>query len=601
MNGPQPTPTLIAPPHPLRWVATLYFVVGGLATSCGGCTLAVLPSALSIGMIVIGIVALVLGVHFRSLFVGLPAVNFSVRLLREGRTQEAIQVVDQLPRGIMRARVVRRSAALVRGTAALHEGRVDEVEGAVADALGGSLQFLSEGAELQQRAAALSVRALARVAKGELDAALADVRAIEATNEATPHALAQARLALALSHARKGDADALGEHLKANASLLLDHSLPRERAMVRGLRRLVHARRKSVYREPARMERPSQGSLAKWAAAFVPDLSEFVTPNVLGAVAPAAPVLPITPATAPRPRRARLFVLWGVLVILFLGVWQFLTPSEKHPSRDRSESPEEVAENGISGANHARMALQMVALLALFGVAMAVVRRSHASAVTTLARGRRAIATGRIDEGERLLRGLVARNRLWLRFNGQQAALACAELARCANRRGDFTGAREHCQAGLSCLRRTSGGERGSSDIPLPTLLAERAIAHACERNPNAALADLGRIETEMPAFHELLTCRVRVRLVNGVVSADWAAALEAAGLRTADLPLPLAEDLLADVVVASKSVVAKDDRDRIAAEVNDFPEVAAWIDRLAPQLRSMMPPHPTSPPTPDR
>lgn len=69
--------------------------------------------------------------------------------------------------------------------------------------------------------------------------------------------LARARLAEAVVLAREGTHDALAAFFREHGSLVLEHSLPRERVLARALRKMVTSRARSVYRVAAR---PDDGS-----------------------------------------------------------------------------------------------------------------------------------------------------------------------------------------------------------------------------------------------------------------------------------------------------------------------------------------------------
>ena len=551
------------------------------------------PSPTGVGMLLLGVVVLVLGRRFRGYFAGAPYVQLATGLLRENKPDAAVDVVASLGAKASSAGPVRRGVALVRANAALLEGHAALAEREASSALEGATQLFFEGAELQQRARALGVRALARVAQGNLDGATADAAAVVLAAEAEPHALAEARLAEALVLVRRADTPALAQHLDRHAGLLLEHCPPRERAVVRALRRLVHARKTSVYREPAQREArvASGGRLTEWAGTFAPDLAEFVVEEATTPVVPP----PFAPGPSPaatlfgKPDRsaARVLGLWGALIVMFLAIWQFLTPAERVPPPPRDEAAERARAAEEEQTSSTLFSLQMGAAVLVFASLVVLMVRKQRHADRELAAGRRALATGDEATGERRLESVAKTSRLWLRTNGPYAALAGVELARLAERRGDFVGALDRCEAALVALDRTAGGRRGASDFVLPTVLCERAVALAGMGKVDTSALALGQLRVEIPDFHDLPTAVVRARLVGDVVRGDWASAAEAARMRTSEMPLPLREDLLADVVLAANGVLAKDERERIAAELASHTEAAAWIDRLAPGLRA--------------
>jgi hypothetical protein len=121
-------------------------------------------------------------------------------------------------------------------------------------------------------------------------------------------------------------------------------------------------------------------------------------------------------------------------------------------------------------------------------------------------------------------------------------------------------------------------------------LLGLRGLALAALGRRGEAEAELASLLARFPGYSHLALADFRIRLVNAVRSGDLDAARALAQQRTAELPLPLRDDLLADLVLATGTRgLPKEEMDRVAAELRDDAEVCAWIDAIAPRLRDRL------------
>src|SRR5262249_4706310 len=145
---------------------------------------------------------------------------------------------------------------------------------------------------------------------------------------------------------RSGDRAALGEHLARERELLLEHSAPRERAVVRAYQRMLAAPKTTIYRTSApRGAQPAdEPAMEEWIREVAPSAAPFVATARAGREAPAepprAPVDPdavraaevrVTGRGLKGARQAgKIALLWLLAVFGLVAVWQLLTPE---PSR----------------------------------------------------------------------------------------------------------------------------------------------------------------------------------------------------------------------------------------------------------------------------
>jgi hypothetical protein len=120
--------------------------------------------------------------------------------------------------------------------------------------------------------------------------------------------------------------------------------------------------------------------------------------------------------------------------------------------------------------------------------------------------------------------------------------------------------------------------------------MTESAVAMAARGGLEDADAELAILCRDFPTYPRLSSSLLRVRLVRAMRSGDRDAACAIARSRTADLPLPYREDVLADLALASRGDATDEDLTRLDAELDDDAELRGWIDCVAPGLRD----HPT-------
>ncbi|HWL88910.1 MAG TPA: hypothetical protein VNO21_24065 [Polyangiaceae bacterium] len=219
-------------------------------------------------------------------------------------------------------------------------------------------------------------------------------------------------------------------------------------------------------------------------------------------------------------------------------------------------------------------------LLAVGGVAFAVFRlravrteRRWRVAIQDMARGNDARASEELTH--------LTKSRLPM-----FASLAHLALAGLAERRADWDACLSHCEKGLAGI---GTNRRLYSDYLLPELIATRALALAATSRAAEAEAQRALLQSQFPAFARAGGAHFRVQLMSAIRASDFDAAAAIARGRTLDLPLPLRDDVLADVVLAASAGATVDEVDRIARELREDEPLRAWIDAVAPGLRNRM------------
>ena len=203
--------------------------------------------------------------------------------------------------------------------------------------------------------------------------------------------------------ARGDDGEALARHLTANASLVLEHGTPRERALFRALRRMTRSAKRSVYREPDRPREGTPSRLATWVEAIAHDAAAFVDgetnerPNA-PPIEEWPPLSEAAPSDIPALERARrsgagskgraswkrVLFLWTVLIVMFVAIWEFLTPKHRADGTRDVPSPsgetQPVRDAGPAGSTSALASGSVVLVPIAIVIACFLVREAPARA-----------------------------------------------------------------------------------------------------------------------------------------------------------------------------------------------------------------------------
>lgn len=593
-GGPE-VPARQTPPlrsHPLLAVGRRYIVIGAIPILLGvlfpilSLNATIIP--LSFLLAALGVFLVWNGVVLRTLGGSMPILNAAAGALAHGQLEEAERLHAQLPAPLAERAIVKRVLAVQRSMIALSRGEAEAAARHAEPATDPRVGLFTGGYEGLHRAEAFALRAEARAAMGEVEPALADAREVEASPFARGAALARIGLARAIVLARSGDKAALSAHLAERGNLILEHSMPRERSLLRALRALARAPGKSVYRESARPKEDEESKkLRSWIAQVVPDAAAFapdqreasslehlltpaaIDPNAMAAIASARRM------AAQTKRRARwplILGLWASLVMLFLALWQFLTPAERVRPGE-VPVPEPVVEEAPSlFLTYGSPVILGVFAVLVLGTIIARYRKHE----RIVLEAERDAALDRKDLAKAKLAKVAGRR------NPVISASVHLQLASIANREGDFGRAVAEADQGIAILSTNAVSQAIASDLATPGLITERAYALAALGRFREAETEIATMAQAYPTYPFLSRAAFSVRLITAVRSGDAKRAAELAMSRTPDLPIDLRTDLLCDVILAeSGEPMGADERERIHAELRDLPAIARWIDDL--------------------
>jgi hypothetical protein len=434
---------------------------------------------------------------------------------------------------------------------------------------------------------ARALRALVRASRSDVAGARADIEAVRASRQAAPGALARATLAEAVLLERGADRGALRDHLHRERTLLMEHTVPRERALVRAYRRMLRTRATTVYRNASPREEAAtaESSVSSWIAKVAPDAAAFVPADrpLDDAAETAAIDAASSTHTGPRaePLRhiasvkhaggarartgRRVALVWVSLILVFLAIWQFLAP-DGPPSSAPSPTPSPSAD---------LLAWLLPALLCvvLVGVVVAFVARARRRA-RELERALVSAALGDAaaqKELERLADSSVP-------LVATRALLSCATEA---ERRGDLHVALSLCDRGLA---KAETIRVLAFDVLLPGLAAERALVLAALGHGVDALAEIDALATTYPSYALLDVARARVSLVERARRGDLRGAARGIEGRE-DLPIPLRDELLGRVAKAASAPgsLGAAEMEHLDEELREDETSRRWIAAVAP------------------
>jgi hypothetical protein len=541
-------------------------------------------------LVVFGALIAGLGVVVRISGDAVPLVNRAYNALLLGRAAEAEALLDRAETGVQLA-YIRRLVDLQRAGIAVRRGDLDAGLARVEAAIARPASLLARGQERVNIVRGRALRALIRASRGDLEGARADAGAVRADPEAPPDALARAEVALAVALDRAGDRDALAAHLAGKRSLLFDHTVPRERAIVRAFQRMLKAPKASVYRVRAERDpdppgaEPTEPGVADWIARIAPSAAPFVrsVPNTANGVeaekAPAGRAGPdlvraATERLASRQgagrTRIKVLALWVLLIMFFLAIWQLLSPET--PANFHAVAPPTDASPFFSLS----LLLYPSLLAGAVGVWVLRIRRNlrherHlACAVSALAR----------DDA----RAPAELEALTLSPYGSVAAQAHFQLARLAERRADLDEALKRCDQGIAAATTTAATRMITSSILLPDLVAERAFILSATDHEEKAGAEMAALSDAFPAYPYQARAELRVAMVQRVRRGDLEGAARLVARGTDDVPLPLRDETLADLVraVARPDTAGAGEVHRLKEELRQDPGLRRWLETTA-------------------
>lgn len=509
--------------------------------------------------------------------------NSAFNLIGLGRLREASDVLD-----VVAARTtetwVHRLVEIQRATIAIRRGEVAAAELHLTAALDLPVTGFGRENALYQLEGARALRAFVRASLGQHDAARADIDEVH-RNAASDDAVARVALAQAMILEQQGKREELRLLLADKSSLLLEHTHPRERAIVRAFQRMVRADKSSVYRRAESRRETTDGEepmLADWVAKVAPGAASFVrssrAADHAATTVPAEAVARPTENAMRANREAKRLpgkkwvapVLGSVAAAAVIGAG-YLMDSVKVATRAG-----EVA----SGATSASALLPILMVLGLaVPIAFGAARALRALSRRRAERAARKPAPGRVPSPptDAQLRALTRETP-----SPTIAAQAHLLLADRAERSADFATALAAATEGLARL--SDPRDRVAADIVYPDLVSLRAFAlaaHGRFEEANAELATLG------PAYPHYSRAIFRARLLTLVRLRDLRAAADWIDRGEADLPLSVREELLADLVRATQhpALAGAGEIQRLKDDLQTIPEARPWIRTAAPGL----------------
>lgn len=547
-------------------------MVSGVSTTLGSHGAILGPIILACASVIIA-----LALYTRQSWPAAQAVNAALNATLSGRLAEAelgfLGANAQFKLGY-----IRRIIAVNRAWIALRRGDLERAVALSTEAVNRPLGWLTRTAERGNIIDARGIRAVALASLGDRAAAEADIAAVGASPLAMPPALARAELARALLLEQAGDRGALGAHLAKHRRLLLEHTHPRERAIVRAYLRMLETKASSVYRHSAPRDAVTsdEPALSDWVAKLAPAAAAFVGAEKSHSTAPLArePRTPDAPAAAaaqarfqlePVKKGRKVLVVYAVMTVIFLGIWQLFAV---RPPAHRSGADASLVATSFFGAS-------TLILAAFVGVIALLVQRRRAkeaqlrAALVTLARGDETAALASFQD-------LTSAPPLI-------ATQALLTLATETERTGDLRAAEALCEQGIA---KGATSPIAASTFLLPGLFAEHALTLAARGESAQAHAELALLEQRYPAYALLDTVRLRVTLLDKARRGDFAGAASVAE-KSADLPLTVRDELLADLVrvLADPESNGSAETERLRKELRTDTVSAAWIEKVAPRV----------------
>jgi hypothetical protein len=540
----------------------------------------------------LGLLCLAYGSWVRRLGYCVAAHNATFPLMARDAISEALAVSLQIPERYLRRGAIARAVLTQRGVIHSYMGESAHAESLLTRAISLPRGHFIRTQDGLMRAGAYVQRGFVRAAMRNGVGARDDLRAVRASEEASPENLALALLAEAVlaSHDLANRA-ALGSAVKALGPYV-EYLGARERTLARGLR--LSLRRGSgsmIYRETAAaLQNHERSGLAAWLHQIAPDAATEL-PTDSPAIPSEVPLLELGAAPADvahvrsvwksrvKPRTVRSALTFAALFAgLFAMVLALSLLNVRASTAERAGSAANATfvEGTGLGLSWWIVVLLVVALTGVF--AWQVRRVTTGLAVVT--RARRLAAAGEIGAAEALLQPL------------QKSGLASVHgsanltLASLSERRGEFTAAIAYASTALAKIYATKAARQNTSDLLAPGLLGARAFCNAASGQLDSALADLSILETDYPGFAYLPSERFRVTLAILLARRDVTGARALAAARPMSMNVPIRVELLCDLLLATANPgLLRDTRGALQGEIAADPTYIPWIDALAPNL----------------
>ena len=509
--------------------------------------------------------------------------NSAFNLIGQGKLRDAAEVLD-----IVEVKVqepwARRLVDIQRAIIAIRRGDMPAAAKALDAAIAQPVESFARENAAYQLEGAHALRAFVRASLGQAEGAREDIAAVM-EHPASEDALARVALAEALLLEQAGKREELRLLLSEKGTLLLEHTHPRERAIVRAFQRMVRSDRSSVYRRAEARRDKEEGeepTLADWVAKVAPGAASFVrSTRPADQVAKVQPQQALQAPTHQAVRanmEARKPAQTGAFKWVVLAVAGVVTLISVISALGAVIFPTV----GVATAEQSASAMSGVMPLLLLPLGMLPVIYGVSRALRWTAR-RRAEKAARAPKkalsgapGQAELEALTASP------SPVVASQAWLLLADRAERDADFPRALAAATSGLSRL--SDPKDRAAADIIYPDLVSLRAFmlaASSRDEEANAELTSLG------PAYPHYSRAVFRAGLLAILRRGDLRAAARWIDQGEADLPLSVREELLADLVRAAVQPegAGAGEIQRLKDELASMPEVKTWIRKVAPQL----------------
>ena len=512
------------------------------------------------------------------------SLNSAFNLIGLGRLRDASEILDEVELRIRDAWALR-LVDIQRAIIAIRRGDMAPAEVLLTSAIERPVEAFARDNALYQLEGARALRAFVRAALGKHEEARADIAEVLRGNP-TEDASARVTLSEAMILEQQGKREELRLLLTEKSTLLLEHTHPRERAIVRAFQRMVRSSKASVYRRAEPRREKTEGEepmLADWVAKVAPGAATFVrssrsadqTATVVPAEAVAQPseaaIRANQAAKKPVKKRTAGWVLGGAAAsAAMIGAIASLARQLEHTG---------IADAGfvpVDGEDWLRYTV--VALVLMLPATYALVRGLK---WLGRARAERSARSG----AKRRSTSQPSREQLSALAESQSpviAAQAWLMLADRAERRGDFVATLDATTRGLARL--SDPRDRMAADIVYPDLLSLRAFALAANGRAEESNAELAMLGPSYPHFSRAVF-RARLVTLARAGNARGAAAWVEQG--EADLPLSVREELLADLVRAAvhPEQAGAGEIQRLKDELASMPEVKSWVRTIAPGL----------------
>lgn len=526
--------------------------------------------------------------------------NLAFERATRGLLDEAEALSARIPERLRTRGSLARAQGLLHALIAFQRGRLEEGVVHATRTIETEESAFGFAATPQYAVSGLGLRALLLASLGREKEARADVERAEKSPSLTPAAWARCKLASAIL-ASKDDArrEELVRVLRESRRGV-EHLSPRERVLFRALERMVRIDARAAYREPGkRVEQAEAQGLSDWVSKIVPAAGAFVpqaAPPTADTAAPPDDVVQPRPAAMQEAaeasmaavRKARVtqnpavkrLLLWVSFVVVLGGLYAFLGNAGLWgflPSDTADSLPSEAAQSAMPSAL-SWLPIALVVFLVLVIALRVRLQRRIANELSQVAMLR---IRGEDDAYARKLDALSASKTPVVAASGLYSRAVLGESA------GRFDAALRDVDAAMAKLHVSHATKVAAHDMLLPSIVAERAFLLAVMGRTVEAEGELEALARDYPSYPFATGAHLRIRAALALRAGDEARARQIAGERTMDMPIPVRDEVLYDLLdLASSANPSRDERARMIEELERDPEVARWVDAAADGLR---------------